>query len=403
MKKGRIIFNTLSIIFISSLFIIYGYRLIHYYRLEHKVYDTSETKIIDVLLNNKGIEGTDDGLQKSESGYIYGSKSKNNYFYYLGRMWRIVSIDENNNIKLITDEIQTMLGVNDSNYEKSDVSNWLNVTDVANSGIFVKSLKDKVSNVALLDKKDYELLDEHNYLANELPYLIIDNGNLLYVDNKGIHDDVNGFYGIRPVITVSGDNQYLAGVGNFDSPYTITGESPSTVDDLYVGEYVKYSGYVWRVISNGTVTKMVMDNVIEVPISFSSNNQYSVKVGLGEYLNNAFINEFENADYLVPVSFNIGNYIPTAHNYLDTYSNSVDAKVGMLSIGDFYINEYENIYTGTIYGRTKNTIYVINSNRKLYADLYTAKYRVRPVIGIDSSLKIVSGKGTKEFAYEIGR
>ena len=118
---------------------------------------------------------------------------------------------------------------------------------------------------------------------------------------------------------------------------------------------------------------------------------------------NEFINEFENADYLVPVSFNIGNYIPTAHNYLDTYSNSVDAKVGMLSIGDFYISEYENIYTGTIYGRTKNTIYVINSNRKLYADLYTAKYRVRPVIGIDSSLKIVSGKGTKEFAYEIGR
>lgn len=407
MKKGRIIFNVLSIIFILSLFIIYGYRLVHFYRLEHRVYEANEAILIDVLMDSKGIDGADEGLQKSESGYIYGSKSKNNYLYYAGRLWRIVSIDENNNIKLITDDMQTILGVNDNNYDGSNIYNWLNVTDEANSGVFEKSLKgvtltDKVS---LLDMKEYSLLTENNYLSNLTPYLITNEGKLSYVDSKGVHDDVNGVYGIRPVITIPGNTLYISGNGNLDVPYIINGNVSSKVSDLYVGEYVKYNDYLWRVIGyNDNSIRLVMDGTIDVNDQFSIDNHYNINAGIGYYLNNDFLNSLENNDYIVSSVFNTGNYIPTAYNYLDTYSSSVEAKVGMLSIGDFYINEYENIYTITYYSRTKNTIYVINNNRKFYADLYTSsKYKVRPVINIDSTLEIKDGKGTKEFAYEIGR
>ena len=409
MKKGRLIFNILSILFITSLFIIYGYRLVHYYRLEHKVYVDAETKLIDVLMDNKGIDGADEGLQKSDNGYIYGSKTKNNYFYYVGRMWRIVSIDEENNIKLITDDIETILGVNDTNYENSDINNWLNVTDVANSGIFEKSLKDEssklVNKISLLDMKDYELLDEHNYLNNEYPYLITNEGKLSYVDSKGVHDDTNGVYGIRPVITISGNLIYSNGNGNSYNPYTVSSDEATKVSDLYVGNYVKYNDYLWKVIGyNDNSVRLVMDGTIDVTDKFSSDNKYNPNVGIGSYLNKSFLEGLENNDYIVSSNFKTGNYIATAYNYLDTYTSSVDAKVGMLSIGDFYINEYENVYTTTAYGRTKNTIYVINNGKKFYADLYTStKYKVRPVISIDSTLNITSGKGSKEFAYEIGR
>ena len=409
MKKGRIIFNTLSIIFISSLFIIYGYRLIHFYKLEHKVYEASEAKLVDVLMDNKGIDGADEGLQKSDSGYIYGSKSKNNYLYYVGRLWRIVSIDEENNIKLITDDMQTILGVNDSNYDESDIINWLSVTDVEHSGVFEKSLKDEASKlvgkISLLDAKEYNLLDEHNYLVNETPYLITNDGKLSYIDNKGaLKDDVNGFYGIRPVITIPSDTLYISGNGNLDVPYVIKDQSTSKVSDLYVGEYVKFSDKLWKVIGyNDNSVRLVMDETIEVTDKYSKDNHYNPNAGIGYYLNTEFLNSLENNDYIVSSTFNTGNYIPIAYNYIDTYSSSVDAKIGMLSVGDFFINELENIYTLTTYGRTKNTIYVINNNRKFYADLYTSKHDVRPVINIDASLNIIDGKGTKEFAYEVSR
>ena len=409
MKKGRVIFNTLSIIFIASLFIIYGYRLVHYYRLEHKVYTDTETKLIDVLIDNKGIDGADEGLQKSDNGYIYGSKSKNNYFYYVGRLWRIVSIDENNNMRLITDDIETILGVNDTNYENSDINNWLNVTDVENSGIFEKSLKDEssklINKISLLDMKDYKLLDEHNYLNNEYPYLITDEGKLSYIDSKGVHDDTNGVYGIRPVITISSDITYNGGNGTLSNHYIMNNGEVTKVSDLYVGNYVKYGNYLWKVIGyNENSVRLVMDGTIDVNDKYSTDNKYNPNYGIGKYLNTDFLNTLENNDYIVTSNFKNGNYIATAYNYIDTYSNSVDAKIGMLSVGDFYINEYENIYTITSYGRTKNTIYVINSNKKFYADLYTStKYKVRPVINIDSTVEIKSGKGSKEFAYEIGR
>ena len=244
MKIGRIIFNILSILFICSLIGIYSYRLIHFYKLEHMVYENSESKLYEVLINNKGIEGTDEGLQTSDDGYIYGSKSENNYAYYAGRMWRIISIDKENRIKMITDEAQTLLAWDKEEFEASDINKWLNKNENdANSGIFEKSLKTDTK-ASLLSISEYKRLKENNYLISETPYWIIDEDNkAMYVDAKGEinKDNKSSFFGVRPTIVIPNDVIYTRGTGASDNPYIFTNDNVTTLKDAYVGEYVSFN------------------------------------------------------------------------------------------------------------------------------------------------------------------
>ena len=49
------------------------------------------------------------------------------------------------------------------------------------------------------------------------------------------------------------------------------------------------------------------------------------------------------------------------------------------------------------------TIYVINKSRKLFADLISSEYKVRPTLSLASDIFIIEGNGTKDKPFEIGR
>ncbi|MBR1376583.1 MAG: hypothetical protein IJ565_02095 [Bacilli bacterium] len=410
MKKSRLIFNILSILFISSLIIIYGYRLIHYYRLEHPKYTEKETKLYEVLFNNKGIEGTDDGLQTKDGKYVYGSKSDDNYAYYAGRIWRIIGIDENNDIRMITDEVETILEWdNDTTFENSDIYKWLNKTEDEHSGIFYNSLKGEteklVGEISILSSEDYNLLEINNYINNNVPFWINDNGPAYLVSGDITPTKTNNVIGVRPVVTIEGDLIYISGNGSKTDPYIITKVDKNTLNDVFVGEYINYSGYVWRVIkTEPDKIKIALNDTLDIDISYNANNTYSLSTGVGEYLNNTFVNNLENNDYIISNDYYIGSYNPDGiYSYMNVYNNSINTRVGMYYVGEFYINQFENIYTLTPYSSTKNTIYIINNNKKLYADYVTTKHKVRPTIYIDSNLNILSGNGLEESPYEVGR
>ena len=119
MKKDKIFIYT-SILFIASLFIIYGCRFIHYYRLDKKMPSTS-TEVSEPIsmynhlltyLTNEDIGlSNNSNLVKNDNNneYYFEGQVDNNYVYYSGRLWRIVKTDENKNITLITEEVQTLL------------------------------------------------------------------------------------------------------------------------------------------------------------------------------------------------------------------------------------------------------------------------------------------------------
>ncbi len=421
MKKNyRIIFNISSVLFLSFLVMFYGYRLFYYYCLEHKNYENSTINLYQKLIDNKGIDGTNEGLQTYDAGYIYGAKSNDNYLSYAGRLWRIISIDKNNNIKLITDEVQTLLNWNEADvFNDSNVNTWLNSSDVEFSGIFEKSLKNDErivlqnnNRASLLTTKELELIGDNSFLAKKGSFWIIDSiSNLpVVVNNDGKIDNISSnssILGVRPTIVLNSTILYASGNGTIENPYIIENNVEKIID-CYVGNYVKYSNYIWKIIDVSDFgIKVVLNDSLDdnTTILYSNyDNEFTNYEGIGLYLNNTFYKTLINPEYIVPANYYIGSYnVNGMYDYLNTYLTEAYAYVGLPKIGDFFINDYPNIYTLTPYMNTTNTIYVINKNKNLYADFINNLYNIKPVIYLDSGLFIVDGNGTIESPYEVGK
>ena len=85
-EKKFIFFNILTIFIICS---IYSYKLIHYYRLEHKQSFLTTNNLYETL-KNKPITYNNSGLYKIDNNYYYKGKVTDNYLYYSARLWRII-------------------------------------------------------------------------------------------------------------------------------------------------------------------------------------------------------------------------------------------------------------------------------------------------------------------------
>lgn len=420
MKKScRILFNFFSILFLLSLVIFYGYRLFYYYILEHQDYENKPVHLYEKLINSKGIEGTDKGLQKSGDGYAFVSKSSDNYVYYVGRLWRIISIDKNNNIKMITDEPQTLLNWDNAvTFADSNINKWLNENDSDFSGVFELSLKDESKNIikqnslvaSLLTKEEYDAIGENNYLVGE-SFWIIDENMPSYVDENGNilkPDDSFDIYGVRPTIVLSSEFMYETGNGTAENPYILKMNYAEKLGNAYIGEYVNYNNYLWRVIEVSDLgVKVALDGVLNLnePVLFSAyDNVYCDYEGVGLYLNNEFYNSLTNNDYIIQNNYYSGPYsIDNNYDYVNARNTSVFVNIGMYSIGEFFINSTPNIYTLTPYANTTTTMYAINGNKKLYADFITKTYDVKPTLYLDANLFVIDGDGTKNKPYEVGR
>lgn len=413
MRKGSIsslIFNIFSITVLCFLTFFYAFRLVKYYILEHKEYKAETTKLVEVLMNNKGILGTDDGLQPLDNEYIYGSKSTNNYLYFVGRLWRIVSIDENNNIKLITDESQTILPWSDVDYVESDIYKYLIKKDTKNTGIFELSLKEQTeklakldNNISLLSIEEYEKLNQNNYLVNDDFWIIGNDNKPAYINSKGEVEveTYSKILGVRPVITLSEDVIYISGNGNIDKPYQIMGHGGENITSTYIGEYINFNDSLWRVINiDETGVTISLDSSLDDEIVFGSSNIFNTSNGIGKYLNTTYYNSITNKDYIVKSNYYIGSY---DNSYLDTYNKSINVNISTSKIGDFFINTVENVFTINYYPHDTKSIYIINNNKKLYIDYYTSKHKVRPILKLSNELFITSGKGTKTSPYEVGK
>ena len=260
----------------------------------------------------------------------------------------------------------------------------------------------------LLSKNEYELLDEKNYLNMDLPYWIIgDDGKANYIEDGKIETTKSDkALAIRPVIVIPSSANYISGDGTKDNPYVFESFNPEKINDLFVGHYVTFGGKVWRVMdTKDDSIGLVLDEPIEYTGVYSNyDNEFSTKEGIGFYLNNDFLASISSNNNIVDHMFYINGYnIHNEYNYGNKYDNNVVAKVGLLTIGDFYLNEKTGVYTMTPYGNTSKTIYVINDINSLYADYVTSTYKVRPVIYVNPELFVISGHGTKSEPYEVGR
>lgn len=425
----------INILWILLLCIYYGYRLIYFYQIEHKV-NTDTNLLVDTLLLDKNVVVQGDGLYKEDEQYIYKGNVNNNYISYDGFLWRIVSIDKDHNMKLITNEAVTTLGYGTNGYLDSPIHSWLNpIPDVNHTGIFLQNLKDyrsyqirgitctdKIDNlnkttcknvekeyVGLLSLSEYEKAKGKNsYLNMGASFYTssIDQDNNVWIISKDgtIISENSGTYGVRPTITIKASTKLISGNGTVQEPYKIIDNKVTKLSDSYVGEYLKLENSNYRIISQeNNITKLVLDGTINNDrvfdydnSAYDDTNYYNV----GYYLNHAYLNQFVNSNLLLSTNFYIGPYYMSDYNYLKTYEKSVEAKVGLLQVGDYFISDYNHIYTLTPSNDDDNTIVTISSG-KLYSDLTTNVKDLRPVIALSGDLKI-TGVGTKEKAYEVG-
>lgn len=453
-RKDKI-FIAISIVSLASLFIIYGYRFIHYYRLEANIVDDTEISepisiynhLLTYLPEDDILIQKENGLIKNEDNtYYFKGQVENNFVYYSGRLWRIIKTTKDKNIVLISEEIQTLMPYGeDIEYQNSYLYNYLNNIDayslfyktLNNTDILVNTqyCEDIVTDtenvtckatksdyqITLLNLKDYlNSGANEGFLNNNTYFWLMDfnqNNELYYVFDKGGINTTSEYktihHGVRPVITIDGTLLLTSGDGTKGNPYSLDEYEDYKLINVGVGEYLEYNNNLWRIISKQDKSvKAIMEGYIkendqEIEKIFSTkNNTFDIndKNNIAYYLNNDYYNSLNNKEYLVKGPFYTGKYTTDTRDYKLVYKEKINAYIGLPQVGDLYINTYNNTLTSlAITDHMNNILYIINENNSLYTSKINEKEKIRPVINLDGNLIALSGEGTKESPYIIGR
>lgn len=382
------------------------------------------------------------------TGY-YKGLNQNNYLLYSGMLFRIVKVNEDGSIKLITDEAITNLRADYDNYENSNVDTWLkevylkslNKTDkyLVDSTYCVGNINSTTdyttecsstitSKVGLLNISDYyNTLANNNSSIHTSRYMLankVDNNYLSApITDKDITVTTKILAPIRPVITLKANLYLLSGNGSSDNPYKLDDYSYAKANDLLssriVGEYVQYSGLSFRIIgidSNKNVRLIMADPWVVQPknkaLTLSLENLSNTRFNLTEENNPGYILNNDYLDYIDTKSIVDTEYeIPTTVdevNYNDYQTTPIKAKILLPKTYELFAssgNSKENMISSYMYidsTDNSNTVYAINGATGNVFEFNTqalSEYRIRAVLTIKGDLKISSGKGTINSPY----
>ena len=440
---------TLNVLVLLLIVAFYGTRMIKYYLKENgKSNDKDNTVLlVDTVLKKQSYVDLTKGLifDEEKNEYRYLGDVDDNYLEYSGIVYRIIGIDKDNNIKVISDKSVTMMysGL-EKGYDKSYVNKWLNYDkDVSGSGVYENNIKESVNYLSstyycediiddikniTCDKNttNYKisLLSLYDYYKAGGKSSFLNNGETFYLGtlNKDNHNyyitsdgevSINEIstrtYAVRPVITIISSSVLLSGKGTKDDPYKILEIKPSTLEDTTINTYVSFSNQVFKVIDNSTdATKVALNGVIkendiDVVKSFGGkNNKYSnSKNTVGYYLNNTYLKTLDSKN-IIKSNWYIGALSLDNLDYSNEKNTKINLSVGMLSLGDMFVGDINNVLTLSRGIESDQIINVINKEGNFYGDFITSKYNVRPALYLNNELKITGGNGTFDAPYELG-
>ena len=417
-NKKKNIFMIISLLIFLSLVGIYTYRFIHYYNVEHPKTNVVDNSLVNKVLNSNEIVNKGNGLYTYNNDYVFEGNVENNYVSYSGYLFRIVRINEDKSIKLITDDIvSSLVWSNNTDYNNSYIKSYLEnefYNKLINPDNYILESKwciDSIdknidsckktinSKIGLLTYNDYKLAGANKSFLNINKYWWTINE---YKDNKvwyvfdegGINnnstDGVNYYsYGVRPVINLKPSVNYISGDGTKDNPYLINEQN----NGLSVGKYISYSTYLWKIVNVDDVSiKLVMNDCLSIndkcitriysnyDSSFNKNSYGSIAY----YLNNDFYYKLDRT-HILDGTWYTGTY---NNDYKNINSKSVIAKVGLLNVLE---NNIRNSYTLT--PSNEESIFTLKDNGMLYSSDIDEKLNIYPSIYISKNIN-VSGDGT---------
>lgn len=422
-KKEKI-FRFCSVIFLSSLFIFFSFRLVYNYMKEQKANSLIDNGMLSTkIINNLKKEN----YLYNDNKYILKNLVENNYVSYSGILWRIVSVDDGK-IKLVSDENVTVLPFG-KNYDESNVIKWLNSTFKSNltqPDLFITEFDSCVNNVDKIEKSDcnnsknyVSLLSMNDYIDAGANNSYLNNNTYFWLsalnesepwyvfDNGGLKTDSNNhIYGVRPVIVLN-DIEYIYGNGTKSSPYIISNEPVDTLSEIELGSYIDYSGYTWKVVSKDeTSVKVVLSTPLKLndeeikKIYSKKYNYYNLNdsTGIAYYLNHTFYNTLKNKKYLKKGDFYIGKF--DTYDLEELYNEKVNAYVGLLTVGDIFVTQNIDMYLLSSV-TDDNTIPVLNKNSSLFYNFISYESGIKPVIYLDNKVEVKGGMGDENYPFEL--
>lgn len=426
-KKFRII----SILLIVGCIIFYGVRFGYFYiKYNKKSSNNNMSEVLGVTIQKQKIVTSGDGLYNNNGELTFRGVDVDNYLIYSNILWRIVRVNNDNSVVLVTDSKLTDLAFgNNTDYLKSYVFDWLNESDKSYTGILEGKLNDKnaylVPNTVCLDKinninnitchkKDttgyVSLLGIGDYLNSKNEDSYMNNTNTMWLynakDDKKVwyitngnlsNDTIDNMYGVKAVITLKNTIGKVSGNGTKENPYYI--EKDTT--DLKINSYVKLGNDLYTIYDkNDKEIRLVMNKLVNDITSRSTNyynRDFNLKLtnSIAYYLNNTYYNKLTYKNNLILCDYYIGDYSKeTNYDYKNIYTKKVQAKVGLLSISDINFDNSLNNYF--LLNRYDNKIYSVNNTVGINYSIN----KIRPAICLNSNTKF-KGNGTKTNPFEL--
>ena len=432
------LFNTISIGFICACILFYGARFTSLYIKNKKVEVENVNTLYKVVFNtNYGKENFVD----IGGNHYFKNEVDNNYVTYSNILWRIIRINADNSVTLISENPLVSLAYKEEvNFEESYLNKWLNITEEEeeNTGILEYNLNnpdkyllknetcldvvDKLSNqlckttytdkyLGLMSTSDYVNTGaETSFINNNTKFYLsntTDTNKIWYITdtNKVSYSDGTDLIGLRPVITVKGNINIVSGNGTLNSPYTFESEKGM------FGAYVKLGEDTWRIYQvNEDTINLVSNNLLELNNEaierIYTNKGYSYNSSkwntLAYYLNNNYLNSLPYKNKIELNNWANGYYgADNNYNYKEALTDTKEAYVGLLNITNIRLNnELKNYFLMT--GSTKNgsLIYLASNNGTIYSTSSDEKNYILPTITIKKEL-LTKGEGTIDSPLEM--
>ena len=298
--------------------------------------------------------------------------------------------------------------------------------------------------VGLLNIYEYKMSYKNatyktGYLNNGLYWWTLtpyNTSNVRYVNGGGSVDgnspEASG--GSRPSINLKSAVKIIDGDGTVDNPYRLQGDNDSPTGALlstrYSGEYISFGtgeNNLYRIVSheNGTGTKItsaipLKDSGSYKKLIFGSNVTFSKDNTIGAFLNGDYLTSgtYLTSDQVNMIEDNTTWYFGTvgrgANYKLAKYqdatgsnltTSTTTAKIGLLRIDELMAGQFDKYGNNTDYWTL--TPYDASVVHDVYNSGYVSKYGPtysagsRPSMNLKSTVKIVSGTGTKSDPFVI--
>ena len=353
-------------------------------------------------------------LNYEDSGQTFVTGSNpNNYIWYSGKLWRVVSIDpSDNSVKLVTQwNISAIFYDNDSSaFEGSYIESWLNDTTVDG---FLYNLRepekfikmDSMWNasqmsdtsklpseeeggtivedaVGLLNAYEYSMGGSSNsYLNNHLNWWTLTpytSYNINYIDDGNISNIASNeyAYGIRPVINLKPEIKVISGNGAEDNPYRLEEDNDTNLEGVklnsrYSGEYIKFGNgenNLYRIVSHETdgLTKItsvepLKENGTFKTMAFGDGVYYSSTNTIGSFLNGEYLEKYVGTDYNNMIEDNTTWYLGRiyvgqsyklakyAYTSMSEYATSTKSIIGLLRLGELMSGQFDTFENNSYY------------------------------------------------------